>query len=161
MRSEKEIKDFMINSKYLCVGTSDKSGKVWTAPLTYVADEVLNIYFHSALDSIHIQNIRENPEVAFSIYDSEQLLANIDGIQGKAIVGQLENDEVEKIHNKFFEKHMPNEEIRKQFAPPYQAFLSEEAPQKRFFKMYITEMYKKNLDIFEVARRQRINKNNL
>ena len=89
----------------MCVGTSDKSGKVWTAPLTYVADEELNIYFHSALDSIHIQNIRENPEVAFSIYDSEQLLANIDGIQGKAIVGQLENDEVEKYIISFWKAY--------------------------------------------------------
>lgn len=161
MRSEQEVKEFLIYSKYMCIGTSDKSGNVWTAPLTYVVDEELNMYFHSALDSTHIQHIRENPEVAFSIYDSEQLLANIDGIQGKAIVGQLESDEVEKIHKMFFEKHIPNEEIRKQFAPPYQAFLSEDVPQKRFFKMYITEMYKKNLDIFEVARRQRIEKNNL
>lgn len=161
MRTEQEIKDYLINSKYMCVGTSDKEGNVWTAPLTYVADEDLNIYFHSALDSIHIQNIRENPEVAFSIYDSDQMLAEIDGIQGKAIVGQLENDEVEKVHNMFFKKHIPNEEIRKQFAPPFMAFLSEAAPQKRFFKLYITEMYKKNLDIFEVARRQKVEKESL
>lgn len=156
METKKELRDFLKATKYMCLGTCDMDGNVWTAPITYVTDDEMNLYFHSALDSTHIEQIKENPEVSFSVYSSELTLAEIDGLQGKGIVGQLEDSEVEKIHQAFFEKHMPNEEIRKQFAPPVMAFLSDEVPQKRFFKLHITELYKKNLEIFQVQRRQSI-----
>lgn len=157
MNSMKEIVEFLVGTKYMCLGTTDMDGNVWTAPMTYVTDDELNIYFHSALDSTHIENIKENPEVSFSIYDSTLMLAEIDGLQGKGIVGQVDNSEVEKIHKAFFEKHMPIPEIREQFAPPVMAFMGDEAPQKRFFKLHITELYKKNLELFNVARRQKVN----
>ena len=156
MNDMKEVRDFLQKSKYMCLGTCDMEGNVWTAPITYVADDEMNIYFHSALDSIHIEHIKENPEVSFSIYDSDQMLKDIDGIQGKGVVGQLEDEKVEIIHKTFFEKHIPVEELRMKFAPPYMAFLSDEIPHKRFFKMSITELYKKNLEIFQVARRQKL-----
>lgn len=156
-----DVKGFLVNSKYMCLGTSDKSGNVWTSPMTYVTDDELTIYFHSALDSIHIENIKDNPYVSFSIYDSTLLLAEIDGIQGKAIVGQLEETEVEEIHSKFFEKHMPIEEVRKQFAPPVGVFLGDEFPQIRFFKLKILELYKKNMEMVLPMRREKIELFNL
>ncbi len=156
MNSLKEIKSFIQDTKYFCLGTSDTEGNVWTAPMTYVADDNLNIYFHSALDSVHIENIKENPAVSFSIYDSNQMLSEIDGLQGKGIIGQIDNREIDEVYRKFFIKHIPNDEIRAQFAPPIASFSGDDFPQKRFFKMKINELYKKNIEIYNVARRQKV-----
>lgn len=156
MKDLKEVKDFFVESKYMCLATSNLEGNVWAAPMTYVVDEDLNIYFHSALDSRHIENIKENPNVSFAIYDSNLLLGEIDGIQGSAIVGQLEDDKVPMVHKMFFEKHMPVEEMRIKFAPPVESFLAEQFPPKRFFKMVPSELYKKDLENFMVARRAKL-----
>lgn len=161
MNKNDEIRSFIINSKYLCLGACDDSGNVWTCPLTYVADDELNIYFHSSPDSRHIEMIRDNPNVSFSIYDSTLMLGEVDGLQGSGIVGQLEADEVEKIHGMFFKKHIPDAEIRKMYAPPAVAFLSDTFPQKRFFKLMITELYKKDMELFNVFRRKEISLDSL
>lgn len=156
MKDLNEVKKFIVESKYLCLGVCDMEGNAWTCPLTYVADGKLNIYFHSALDSTHIEAIRENPYVSFSIYDSASPLGEVDGIQGKAIVGQLDAEDVGFVHDMFFKKHIPDDAIRKMYAPPAAAFLSDAFPQKRFFKMQILEAYKKDLELPMVFRRQKI-----
>lgn len=161
MKDLKEIKDLLVNSKYMCLATNGLEENAWAAPMTYVVDEDLNIYFHSALDSRHIENIKENPVVSFAIYDSSLTLGEIDGLQGTAIVGQLEDEKVPEIHEMFFKKHLPVEEIRVKFAPPAAAFLSEQFPQKRFFKMKIDDLYKKDIENMVVSRRLKVELNNL
>ena len=151
-----EVKKFLIESKYMCLGVSEADGNVWTCPITYVADDELNIYFHSALDSIHIEAVRTNPYVSFSIYDSNSMLAEVDGLQGRAVVGQIDSADAEKVHGMFFKKHIPDDNMRNLYAPPVMAFLSDAFPQKRFFKMKITELYKKDLELPTVFRRKKI-----
>ena len=149
-------KNILIANYYLCLATCDKEGNAWSTPITYVADDKLNIYFHSALDSLHIEHIRESPIVSFSIYDSHQNLAEIDGLQGKALVGQLEAQELERVHSIFFKRHIPDEEMRNKFAPPVTNYNGEEFPQLRFFQLKPVELYKKDLDIWNVSRRCKV-----
>ncbi|SFR57408.1 pyridoxamine 5'-phosphate oxidase family protein [Anaeromicropila populeti] len=150
------VKEIITRNSFMTLATSDSEGNVWAAPMTFAFDEDFNIYFHSALDSNHIQNIVENPEVSYAIYDSVQMLAEMDGVQAKGIVGQIADDEIEKVHSLFFKRHMPVEEIRQKFAPPAALYNSAQFPQIRFFKLITTEIHKKNIELLGVARRTTI-----
>lgn len=156
MNNYEKVKSIIQNNKFLHLATSDAEGNVWAAPLTFAFDDEYRMYFHSAVDSTHIENIKENPVVSFSICDSEQNLMEIDGIQGKGIIGQVDAEDLERVHALFFKRQMPNDEIRSKMAPPAAVFQSEEFPQLRFFCMIPTEMYKKNMEIMGICRRVQI-----
>ena len=141
------VKEIITKNSFMTLATSDTEGNVWAAPMTFAFDDDFNIYFHSALDSTHIKNIMENPEVSYAIFDSVQQLATLDGVQAKGIVGQIADDEIEKVHSLFFKRHMPMEELRQKYAPPVGLYSSEQFPQIRFFKLITTEIHKKNVEL--------------
>lgn len=157
MKNQK-AKEILEGNLFLYLATCDEEGKTWVSPLTFAYDDDCNIYFHSLLDSNHILNIKENPEVSFSICDSKQVINEIDGLQGRGMVGQIDDVELSKVHELFFSRLIPNPEFREKFATPVEMFKKEEFPFIRFFKMEITELYKKNLEI-PIARRESIDLN--
>ena len=74
-------------SNYMVIGTSTKNGKPWTAPVLFVHDTSFNIYFLSAVDSLHAENILDDPNVSISIFDSHQRVGSYEGgvqAEGKA-----------------------------------------------------------------------------
>jgi nitroimidazol reductase NimA-like FMN-containing flavoprotein (pyridoxamine 5'-phosphate oxidase superfamily) len=55
---------------YITVATVDQAGLPWISPLYASFDERFHFYWISSPLSLHSHNIRENPQVAFAIYDS-------------------------------------------------------------------------------------------
>jgi len=80
------LNEVLAENKYFCLATSDANGTPWSSPLLYIKDEDYNFYFLSHSGSRHCQNIKENNQVAFSIFDSKQNPGIAFGIQayGKA-----------------------------------------------------------------------------
>ena len=95
-------KDIIKNNKFLSLATVDNDGKVWSTPLSYSVDENYSFYFTSELDSKHVMNIMDNPEVSFTIFDSTRRVSDIDGLQVTGIVGQVEPSELEKIVKNYY-----------------------------------------------------------
>lgn len=160
MNGVNKVKEIIEKNLFMSLATSDKEGNVWSCPMTFTYDDDYNFYFFSLLDSEHIQNIAENPFVSFAIYSTNQTVADMDGVQGRGVVGQVDDSELEKVHSLFFSRTMPNPEMRAKFALPVFLFKSEDFPQMRFFKMSVTELYKKDIEL-PIHRRKTIDINEL
>lgn len=144
-------------NKFLSLATTNKEGEVWAAPLSYAIDESYNFYFVTALDSIHIQHIRKNPYIAFSIFNSTLRVSDIDGLQIKGIVGEVEKNELPSIVKMYYQQVFPDIEERKEWEAEPEQFTKDDFPVYRFFQIVPTEIYKRDTDNTEVDRRVQIN----
>lgn len=81
-------------NKYLVLATSDRMSKPWAATVFYAPDADYNFYFISAIDTLHVKNIAENPNVAFVIYDSSTPIGRYDAVQASGVVEQLDRQDV-------------------------------------------------------------------
>ncbi len=62
------VRSIIREGRYLSLATTDGSDP-WVAPVEYVADAALNLYFVSLHASRHAQHIDANPTVAVAIFD--------------------------------------------------------------------------------------------
>lgn len=138
---------------FMCLATSDVAGNPWASVVSYCVDDELNFYFQTALDSIHIENLRDNPRASVAIYSSQQEIDLIDGIQMSGVVGQVEEDDVHRVYTMFIKQVIPDEQKRSEIAPPEKIFSSDGFPTLRFFQFLPDAIYKKDLAIQGVARR--------
>lgn len=76
----KEIQEFL-NLSTMTLGTSGIAGQPHTAPVYFVADEFVNLYFFSNSNSQHIQDIEFNGLSAASIYPEIEDWREIRGLQ--------------------------------------------------------------------------------
>lgn len=148
--------DIIKNNKFLSLATTNKKGEVWATPLSYVFDENCNFYFTTAVDSIHIDHIKENPYVAFSIFNSQVRVSDIDGLQIKGIVGEVEREELQKICSIYYPYVFPDLEERKLWEAPPEYFTKDDFPVYRFFQIIPTEIYKRDTENLDVDRRVQI-----
>jgi len=86
MNSLQKAKQIIAENLYMTISVSSQKGKPWIANLYYVYDKDYNFYWYSPKDSQHSTYIRENPQVAISIFDSQAIGDDIDAvyIQAKA-----------------------------------------------------------------------------
>jgi uncharacterized protein YhbP (UPF0306 family) len=72
----------------LALATSDASGKPYVAPLFYLADGDLRLYWFSSPSSRHSRNLKANAAAAVTVYRSTRDWKNIRGVQmrGEATV---------------------------------------------------------------------------
>lgn len=149
-------KDIIKNNKFLSLATVDNDGKVWSTPLSYSVDENYNFYFTSELDSKHVMNIMDNPEVSFTIFDSTRRVSDIDGLQVTGIVGQVDPSELEKVVKNYYLTVFKDPEERKEWEAPYTYFLENNKPVYRFFQIMPTEIYKRDTENLDADRRVKI-----
>lgn len=91
------VKGVIRNNRYLTLATSD-GGDPWIAPLEYVCDDDLNLYFFSLVDSAHANHIRSRERVAVAIFGADQpkyepgKTLQLKGVQMSAVAAQLDGD---------------------------------------------------------------------
>jgi len=89
------VKELVKRNRYLSLATVD-GGMPWVAPLEYLSDENLNLYYFSTESAAHSQHLSNNQAVAFTIFDAVQpeyepaQVVRIAGVQGKGIARKLE-----------------------------------------------------------------------
>lgn len=149
-------KEIIENNKFLSLATVDNDGKVWSTPLSYSFDDNYNFYFTSELDSKHIINIMDNPEVSFTIFDSTKRVSDIDGLQIRGIVGQVDKNELEKVVKNYYESVFKDPDERKEWEAPYTYFLEDKKPIYRFFQIMPIEIYKRDTENLDLDRRIKI-----
>lgn len=145
-------KQIIIQNKFLSLATSDREGNVWSTPLSYSRDNDCNFYFTTTLDSRHIENIRKNPYVSFSIFDSTRRVSDIDGLQIRGIAGELEKEKLPDVVKNYYLQVFPDIEERKLWESPYENFTLNEYPVYRFFQIVPIEICKRDTDNIDVDR---------
>ncbi|MDG1082215.1 MAG: pyridoxamine 5'-phosphate oxidase family protein [Porticoccaceae bacterium] len=84
------LKAFLHSESVLTLSVNDDQGP-WTAPVLYVADEDLNLYFLSSSSTRHIASLPEDGCIAASIYsDYKGDWLGISGVQMAADISQVE-----------------------------------------------------------------------
>ncbi len=78
------VRSIVTENTYLTISTTDGE-QPWCAPVQYVADEDLNLYFVSLPGSRHMTHIASNPHVAVTIFDSQQPPFTSRGVQIEAM----------------------------------------------------------------------------
>ena len=156
MKFEEMAREIIHENKFLCLSTVNQQGEVWSTPLSYSIDTEYNFYITTAIDSVHIDNIRTNPKVAFSIYDSTRRVSDIDGVQIKGLMGEVEHDKLPEIVKQYYLQVFPDPEERTEWEAEWQHFTEDVAPVYRFFQIIPLEIYKRDTSTDEVDRRVKI-----
>ena len=102
--NERDFVEALIRRNRYLVLSSTNGKDPWAAPLEYMADDKLNLYFFSTVDSRHACDIEMNEKVAVAIFDSDQpeysadLSASLNGVQIEATARKVpENEYIEEI----------------------------------------------------------------
>lgn len=94
-----DVVEILFESSFMTLATANTEAVPWAAPVEFVCDEGLRFYWLSMVDARHSKNIRENPWVAFSIYDCTQTPAvnAVQGLYGEGPVEELPLSELKEI----------------------------------------------------------------
>lgn len=112
MTNEEKAKQIIEENIYCTVATATLDGKPWISPVFFSYDENYNIYWVSNKNSIHSELIRQNPQVAIVIFNSQAPEGEGDGVYIKAKVQELYDEEEIKKAIKIFNKRVSKEEFR-------------------------------------------------
>lgn len=88
------VESIIGRNRYLVLATSDGADP-WVAPLEYMSDDDLNLYFFSPEDTRHGRDLEKNSKVAVAIFEQEQPEYSADasftlnGIQAEATVRKV------------------------------------------------------------------------
>lgn len=96
------------DNQHLSLATvTNEPESVWVATLTYVYDDQFILYFMSANDARHIQDIKRNPQVTAAIYDSRQQWGHGLGLQVSGKVEKVHLGEYPRMMQLFFRRSYP------------------------------------------------------
>lgn len=71
----------LLNVSTLTLATTDPEGNPHAAPVYFVVDDDVNLYFFSEVKSQHSQHVAQNPKVAAAIYPECEGWRGIKGLQ--------------------------------------------------------------------------------
>ena len=98
------LKAFLQSESVLTLSVNDDQGP-WTAPVLYVADEDLNLYFLSSSSTRHIASLPEDGPIAASIYsDYRGDWLGICGVQMEADISQLDKADRVAAAARYFQR---------------------------------------------------------
>ena len=104
-------KEIIESGTYLSLATTD-GNEPWVNAVFYAHDKNFNLYFASYNDSIHVQNIINNPSAAVAIFDSHIVPGQHkgQGVQIRANCYRVIGKELEEAIEVLYSKRFPNPE---------------------------------------------------
>jgi general stress protein 26 len=107
-----KAREIIDTTNFLSLATSNGK-ETWIAPLFFAHDQYKTLHFVSSLDSVHVQHIRVQSQVAVSIFNSNQKEGNLatdtNGVQIRGHAFLAEKSEYAKIITLLNEKIWPGE----------------------------------------------------
>ncbi|EKD86958.1 MAG: hypothetical protein ACD_37C00091G0004 [uncultured bacterium] len=97
LKGAPKAKQIISDNIYCVVASCSKDGKPWISPVFYGHDEDYNIYWISDKASRHSSLIKNNPQVAIVIFNSQAPKGKGDGVYFEAMVEEIsDKEEAEK-----------------------------------------------------------------
>jgi uncharacterized protein YhbP (UPF0306 family) len=105
----KIAREIIETSNFLTLATTG-GNMPWANAVFYASDKDLNLYFTSYNDSIHVQNILKNPNIAVAIFDSSIKIGSgtAQGVQMLAKCRRLGKDELPEALEIVYSKRFPD-----------------------------------------------------
>ncbi len=80
--------------RHMTIATADSAGRPWVSPVFYSIDNDRALYWVSDKDALHSANVRDQPDVAIVIYETDE--GDVDAVYIHARAAEL-NDEAEAL----------------------------------------------------------------
>jgi uncharacterized protein YhbP (UPF0306 family) len=81
-----QIATLLREQSTLALATTDQYGEACIAPLFYICDENLALYWLSAADCLHSENLKRTPKAAATVYRHAENWKEIRGVQMHGVV---------------------------------------------------------------------------
>lgn len=113
------VRELVKRNRYLSLATTDGTDP-WIAPLEYISDDDLNLYYFSPTGAAHSRHLCDHPTVAVTIFDAVQpeyepaQVMRIAGVQIVATVEELQAPFPDLVANQIEAWKLP--------MPPYGAY---------------------------------------
>jgi uncharacterized protein YhbP (UPF0306 family) len=98
---EKIVREYIEQIIHMSLGTS-ADGKPWVCEVHFAYDDDLNLYFLSAKDRRHSQEIEQNPNVAGNIVTQHHKRQKVRGVYFEGTAQRLENMDESSIAYKTY-----------------------------------------------------------
>ena len=114
------VRELVKRNRYLSLATTDGTDP-WIAPLEYISDDGLNLYYFSPENAAHSNHLRDHQTVAVTIFDAVQpeyvpgQVTRIAGVQVVATAQKLEAPFPDLVANQIEAWKLP--------MPPYAAYI--------------------------------------
>ena len=95
MELTEEIREYLEAHHVLTLATMDDGGP-WAAPLFYVSDDAMDLYFLSDPSTRHCQAIVARPHVSAAVHGGATAWQEITGLQLHGVAGALEDERAEE-----------------------------------------------------------------
>lgn len=100
-----QISKILSSTRYATISTVDVDGNPWAAPVWYVVDDALNMYWWSPLESQHSLNIQNNNSVFITLFDSSAVEGEGLGLYIRSTVTEVPDSEIDtalELYNSSF-----------------------------------------------------------
>ena len=139
----------LVANRYFPLATCSKAGP-WCAPINYVIGPGHRLTFYSAPDSRHGVDLAASSTVSGAIYDSTATSSEVDGLQFLGDCRVIDDAELPKVHEHYFEVNFTDPAAREWFYREPQAFSSQ--GRHRFYEVVFRDVYVINYESMENER---------
>lgn len=126
-------KKIIEENEYLTLATVDQSGNPWVCILAYCFDANYNFYFVSLPNSNHSEHIKNNSNVAFTVFDSRQDFGKGVGLQIEGKAKEIDDSELPETEKIYFNRKYPYGNINNEFIDGLKDLLKKKV--YRFYKI--------------------------
>ena len=81
-------------NEYLILATADETGTPWSSPVWFATADNREFFWVSSPTARHSRNLAVRPELAFSIFDSQQVPGTGRGVYVSAIAAEVPEDAI-------------------------------------------------------------------
>ena len=92
-----DVEKILHDNTYATISTVDTEGRPWAAPVWYVRDKDMNLYWCSPLSSQHSKNIESNADVYITIFNSVANEGDGVGLYFRALASEIEESEIDTV----------------------------------------------------------------
>ncbi|MBN1618846.1 pyridoxamine 5'-phosphate oxidase family protein [Candidatus Dojkabacteria bacterium] len=96
MTPEEKAAKIIKDNLYMTISVASKKAEPWAANIYFACDKQYHFYWYSPIDSLHSSIIRDNPNIAISIFNSTAVGDEVDAVYIKAKALEV-NDKMELI----------------------------------------------------------------
>ncbi len=84
MDNNQKTKEIINDNLYMTMSVCTLKGEPWIANIYFACDSKYNFYWYSSKETKHSQIIKENPQIAISIFNSTAIGEDVDAVYIKA-----------------------------------------------------------------------------
>lgn len=107
-----EAKKIIAENIYMTIASATSDGKPWISPVFFAYDDKYNLYWVSYKDARHSTLVRNNPQVAIVIFNSQAPEGEGDGVYFEAKVEEIDARDQILLAMDILSKRVTKEEFK-------------------------------------------------